>query len=845
MPIFEVQSKSGKIYEVDAPDIETAGASISEIDVAQESPDQSGAQPTQFTAMGNIAGGLGSGITNSLGFSVDAINSALGGVGLPVSDEPFLGSKSLGSALEAVGGSTSYDPNSFLGNAADVVGGSAPFAILGGTANFAKEMLMSLVPGAARGLVGMTGGSEDQKFAAEIVGGLGAARVVQSTRVASRMARKLYDPFSMRGAERQVAEGVQGIATDRDAAIKALNEPAPIDAQFMSGAKSKDFGLMALERQLVREGRTGEILAREKDLNDAIKRQIGEIAGDGATDDMIQFIRTDHERVLSTLDEAVEKAQREADMMARELPPIPGIQEQAASKMAAEKLDEVIKAARQDESTLWKQALTGPNDVKGAVDDITQRITAIRDSLGAGAADVPDSVLKALDKLNSRPTLEDIQSFRSRLLQEKRANNGQAAPDESLNRTLTLIDNVVLDALSESSSNKKMMDNARSFSRGLNDRFTRGPIAKVLGQDSRGGARVDPSLTLQSLLAKGPKGLVQVKALLDSAKDPSGVTQGMSAPELRQSVDDYMRAQFARNAFNRATGNIEPKAVDKFIENYAEILNEPEFADLKSFLKNAKSRTAVLDGLKEQRAITELDFNKSRASLFIGKEDPKALMERIMKSSEPNTAFDEVYDAVSKDQSGAAKAGLKRLYAESIVSSVEKNISDFSGDRVLSEAEFQKLLDSQERNIRKLYGKAGYEQVSKALDGLRMFMSPEKARVTKVGSDTVENIIKSPILDLLGGMVGTQAAGALPSAGAGSIQRAAIVSRVAKRIFGNIGKEKRREILVQAFEDPEKMKQLLQMELTPRNEGEIAETFNAWLGSVATETDDMVNDDGN
>lgn len=839
MPEFLITSPDGKKYRVTGPEGSTKEQALERVRSQNQTPETPEAAPER-NAIDNTVGGFSRGLMGSLGFPVDAINSALGGLGLPISDAPLGGSESLSGMLESVGGTTDYDPDSFAGNAAEVVGGTVPFALTGTTSNLLKELGISLVPGAARGAVAAAGGGDTEKLAAEVLGGLTANNVVQSTRVASKFARQLYDPFSVRGAERQVAEGLQGVVTDKDAAIRALDSPPPIDAPFMAGARSRDFGLMALERQLVREGRTGEILAREQDLNTAIKKQIMDLAGDGATDDMIAFIRTDSDRVLANLDEAVTRAQKEAETMARTLPPIPGKQEAAASRLVAEKMDEVLTAARSDERLLWNEALSGERDSARAVDDILARIDSVEGSLLAGDPDIPASVKSAAEKLKANPNLDNIQSFRSRLLQEKRANNGSGAADPNLNRILTTIDEVVLDSLSDAASDPARMKNAREFSKGLNDRFTRGPLAKVIGVDARGGAKVDPSLTLQALLAKGPKGLVQVRALLDSTKDPSGVVGGYSSLDLRKAVDDYMRGQFARVAFDKK-GEIDPVSVDRFIANNAEILDEPEFADLKSFLKNTKSKAVILDGLKAEKTATETALNKSKAALFLGKEDPRRLMERIMDSNTPNQDFDDIYSRVSADAS--ATKGFKRLYAESLMSSIERSVSDVSGERVLSESMLQGVLDKQTRNIEKLYGKGGRKQVESALEGLRMFMSPEKARATKVGSDTIENLTKSPLLELAGRVFGTQVSGALPSAGAGSIQRAAILSRIGKRLFGNIGAEKRRELLVQAFEDPKKMKYLLEMEMSPRTEGEIAETLNAWLGSAASETDDMTEED--
>jgi hypothetical protein len=235
----------------------------------------------------------------------------------------------------------------------------------------------------------------------------------------------------------------------------------------------------------------------------------------------------------------------------------------------------------------------------------------------------------------------------------------------------------------------------------------------------------------------------------------------------------------------------------------------------------------------------EANLNKSRAALFLGKENPNAIMERLFTGTTPNKDFDDVYVRVIKDQSGRALNGLKRLYAESFLSAVERSVVDVSGDKVLSESLLNNLFDTQSRNIERLYGKDGKKQIENALAAMRMMAAPEKARVTKVGSDTVENLTRTPLWELIGRMTGVHISGALPSAGAGSIQRAGMAARIGQRLFGKIGANKRKEVLTQAFEDPKKMKFLLSMELTPENEGVIAEKLHAWMGGTANEIEDV------
>lgn len=137
MVTFEIEA-NGEIYEIEAPDEQTAVAAFQK-HAAQFAPPAPDA-PSEYSQshVGQGVYGINEGIGNALGFPVDAINSALGVIGLG-SERPFLGSAQINELMGNVGAvkpETSDPSKQFVRRVGQEVGAALPFGM--GAARGAK-----------------------------------------------------------------------------------------------------------------------------------------------------------------------------------------------------------------------------------------------------------------------------------------------------------------------------------------------------------------------------------------------------------------------------------------------------------------------------------------------------------------------------------------------------------------------------------------------------------------------------------------------------------------------------------------------------------------------------------
>lgn len=852
MKTYEISSPDGRAWEIDVPDdwtdeqVAQYGETLrntSEEPLRSTSEEPAG---VENSVTQNLAGGSARGVATALGTPVDAINSALGYWGLG-SETPVGGAESFRNLFGSLGISTERDPGSISGAVGEVMGEGLPFGIgFAGRAAaplsaLGKEVAALYGGGVGRGVMEQQDADPLSAAVGELLGGASAARLTEGLKFATNTANRLLEPVLHEAMptvfakthERAVAEAMQNAATDPARASANLGGELPLDAPFMSGAASQDPGLLAVERALVRSGDhgTGEMLERERQLQEAIKDKIREQTGREPSAEFVRWVKSDRAYNEAVHDEAIAQAMRRADAAARELPPLREasfVQEQT-SRLQREELGKVMKASRADETQLWTDALGGTQLSSAPLKDAVETVNAAR---LAGDPPIPEDVMTAFNRLDDITTIEDVQSVRSQILQSKRFNNGSQAPDLRINKMLDVLDDATLVALHANAKDPRMLERAIETSRLFNDKFTRGPVGRVLGYDSRGGLRVPEERTLEALLATGLKGRENIRALVRAA----GTT------DARETVDRYLRARFVSAAVDE-NGKIIPKNAQKFLEHYRTIFEMEEFAPLGRVLRDAEDASRLVGDLEGQKKLSKQAIEKSRLKLFLEDEDANLQMEKVLQADEPVAALDDLYVKALEDPSGKAMEGLKTLYAETFVDRIIKPTVDALGEETVTEAKLSTLLKRQEKNILKLYGKDGLREMRRALDGLQMMMAPEKARATKIGSDTLENLSRNAFFELMGRIAGVEASAALPKGGAGTIQRPAIMARIGQRLFGQLGAKKRKALLIEAFKDPKKMKYLLDMELTVGNEGAIAEEARAWLIAAGMQDEDLAEAD--
>lgn len=167
-------------------------------------------QPTQ-SRIDNATRGFNTGLAGTLGFPVDAVNSALGSLGVPVGDSPVGGSRFFKGLMDKAG-TLAPEANDGTGRAVqkigEYVGASAPF----GPA--------AMIPGAVAGMGAATAREiAPESDVGEFVGAMTPAtaryaataaynKVRPHNLVAKRVDKALSTPFAKQGEELEQATGI-------------------------------------------------------------------------------------------------------------------------------------------------------------------------------------------------------------------------------------------------------------------------------------------------------------------------------------------------------------------------------------------------------------------------------------------------------------------------------------------------------------------------------------------------------------------------------------------------------------------------------------------------------------
>ena len=817
-------------------------------------------------------GGALSGAANTAGFitGIDPINDALNVFGLG-SDEPVGGSRSIKRSMRALGLDPTRKPGDTVGAVSEFVTEGAGFlkgasvAKKVGTSLSARFSVPSVPQTVGPGMsfraaasetaantgagVAVASVEEDDDPVNDLVAGLLAGFSAQAAfdvlTSVSRVVRDFIDPLTKAGQERRVGQAFRQEATDPVLAEQRLEGfESPLEgAEFGSGTVSADPGLLVLERSLARHN-SGEALANEQQLDKLLSNMIRKLSGKELSDEAVRGIRESVDRQTNLLDQRIEVAKREASDAVNELPPVPGQAEASASRITRNKVDEALSDSRAAETEIWTKALggeiIGTTGIKNALRNVTE-------AKAKGDPNIPATLKRKIQSLGTEnngifveeDTIVNIQSIRSEILHQKRVNNAKDAPDRRLNKQLDLLDESVLSAMTHGADDPKAVEGAIQFSRHLNDRYTRGPIGKLLGFDSQGAARTRPELTLEAITASELEGSFSIKELLRSTgfTGPGATTAQRTAAAERTSetsdaVRQFIKARFARAAM--VDGKFNESGAQRFIQQNEDALRI--FPELRDELTNAKTKNQLLG--EEQKAVDAAQKHldtKDRARLFMGQEDSVRQLQKIMRDPEPVAAFDEILKRVDEDETGRAKEGLKSLYAESLLDSVQKATTTAADEFQVSEAKLNALFKAQRSNIQKLYGADGVKRVEKVQEALRLILRREKAKSSTSGSDTVENLMSNKKLSVLGGFLGLRVAGTAPISGGGQIAQARLFSQIGSRIAGHFGADTRKQVVLEFFRNPKFAAKILR-QADPKNEGVIIEDIKEHLRSVIPAT---------
>ncbi len=509
--------------------------------------------------------------------------------------------------------------------------------------------------------------------------------------------------------------------------------------------------------------------------------------------------------------------------------------------------------------------------------------TLIRTDAGSAQGDYFQYLQRMMDEPAGEVTpltLTEIQEARQEALSLGR--NLRANGDDSTARIAYAFADGLLDDLNglEAVADASYQT-ARSYSRALNDTFTRTFVGDILGTAKTGEARIAPELLANRVLAGGvDPTLLRVKQLKNIAtfmrtEGVPGATPEETLNTVSGSIEDMLRnvrAEVYREVRDPETGNITPRidetALRNWLEKNKELLGEDGFAALRRDLEDSEKAEIILrqTQLKNKKRTKRLNSMKVFQDILpqttdspihavgdaINGKAPVKNLNRLVKLAS-NKNF-------SESQSDAAKEGIKASILE--YAAVKAGITSGTGDaRTMYKTLFTGMKGSPSNMSPVAYMKSKGLMNDSEAQTLETFLT-ELARVeTAAVNGNLVDIAKEmgPMVDfyvsIAGSAAGTRAYTMMTGgqSGPGVITAASRGQEFLRQIFSKVPESLKMDVMGELMTNPTLLASLLSKTSTQREKtgllSSIKEQFQELgfirpvrreLSSAFRETDDEI-----
>lgn len=832
------------------------------------------------------------GIANLFGLPVDLVSAGLRKIGVPIPDAPIGGSQSIEAGFRKMGipspkeNEAADDPSEVFFR--EIGAGAASLIPFVGAARMAQQAGRSgkvaqtlreaaetigrrpvasstiegaSIAGAGGGAAGGRAVSGDSEAApamealGAIAGGLSPAAALalpSAGKLGLRAGRAAIDPFTREGSKIRAAKRVQGLTSDPSQAAENIatqaDELPDAARQIPPAIRTGEKRLIGLQRRLADEDPS---LERSLGRRTQAARESATDLGETRPEAGREFISQRRQQAMNRLQQAAARAQgRAEDRISKIRSDTP---QADSSRIVREEIEKALGAARAEENRLWSAV---PQDVNRRTAQTRQTLKSIKDQMGklSDPEDFPAFLREGQGKIKGTESVKELQDFRSRVLREIRAERAKDAPNRTKIANLERVQEALLTDLGANPENIKKggqaLRDALDFSRTLNQRFTQGPIGRILGYERRGGPSVSGSEVLGRTVGRGGEtGGEELDAIRRAVEGEDGeaaaqalnrvirqVTEG--GEPARQAISQFVRRNFTAQAIN-PDGTISPGAARRFMERNREVLRR--MPELRQELD-----TAIQAGEQSTRAGQRLDrmtrqlSNKARSRMALYLDaSPDRAMKRVLESSDPRKSARSLVNSAKKDESGLAVKGLKDEFVQHLFREAETGSVNEAGEKMVSGRRLRRLLNNPQ--VKKSASEFLNESERKRLNQIAGTLSRLEAGEGQVPSvNRAMEDLASNILEIPGRVFGAQTGSRLSSGSGpgGSLQTAQIFSSKVKDLLRSTFQDKAREILTDAVQDPELMRDLLTRPTSRAKARQVEQRLNAWLGTVAEDIPD-------
>jgi len=639
-------------------------------------------------------------------------------------------------------------------------------------------------------------------------------------------ASNFMNSLSPTGSKRRAEDRTTTLASDPESALDELASESILNLDPLT--QSGDVGLMTMLKAITKQGddtglKFSDSLAKLTEQSMLTARGI--LLKEGNPEAVTDFVNN-----LFTY--SASKSQRAIENLGTTATP------DSVARVLRENIESAHTQARNVEKVMWNslpdRGKADPTNLVNKLIDLTDSTQRSATAKTISSEDIPKWVFDAIgrrappkpskrDALTGKvttypaetvlgvttknPDLANLKDLRSKLGEEVAKERALDVPNRNKIRILNELNSEALSALESISPEYA---NAVKYSRELNDKFTKGKVAKILGNDRQGADRVSPEGTFDFLVS-GSKD--QIRLGMEQLKQAS--------PEAVKQLEEGLKVSFGAIT-KSSSGAFNTTAARKFLEKNEIILdNFPELRQNINEAIRAQSTTDAIAGANIGSEVSTQIKQKSVASLFLNKdvnEGMKSLLGRRTGAGQAR-AMQEMIDLVGQDKSGDALSGLKSAFGQFLLKHAEVSgtVHDLSG------VEMTKLLEDMRPAAKRLYSKEELSNLDQLAKELTKVENRKKATPARGG---VINDSPSKIISMFGRVAGAQLGGKMGQASAGgSMQSASILSGEARGLIDRLTNDGANSILVQAITNKNLLEDLLKTN-TPENLKLFAERYS-------------------
>lgn len=683
--------------------------------------------------------------------------------------------------------------------------------------------------------------------------------VSKAGELTAETARRVRETVTVRGAVKRAIRRIEHATQDPDAALKKLDDPDVLpEAKLTPAQKTDEPLLLALEKSVIE---SSDILQLESDrqiaeLNSLIHRSMRDLGGDPeATRETFEATQ---KYLFNLLDGRMRIAAVAADKRIANLGPKATAEE--ANLIAHEELLAARQAGRDQETELWN--FVDDNIVAG----VSNGRRVLKDELmtrgrTASEKDVPEYIHKFLGKLNKKgnmtagslkgsASVQEIRTLRSRLLADLRGDGGvkltQNARRIAVNLEEALLADMGAARNNVQGANGEALRTAFDYSNLFNDRFSRGPVGKLLRYAKGGGEAVAPELTLETTLGmKGPKAAVNAKALIKAMQPNPSEANKVDQEAMAGAMENWIKSRFnadvvrnGRIKVSKVNGEPAGPAVDWLRANKPLL---DEFPAIRADIEKAilAEDAMLLAGRHNKNVGARLAAPKiSKATMFINREPGKAF-DAVESSRNVGRESRNLLNMAGKDGTGEATEGLQGALAQWILKrSTITNSLDVSGESYVSGSRMSHILDSP------AVKQMAEEILTKPqLERLRLITNTavklDNILAAKGAKEGVIADAPGVLIAILGRMTGAQAGRVIAGKlGGGTVQTPGILAGAVQKLLASRVKDPASRLIIDAItsDSDDLMKALLRKVESPDDVKFVSQRIHAWISAVLYET---------